>query len=304
MYKVLRWARLQPRIVYEETVMRDGLDRIRVLVMPACDVLSRSVADAVLEFQRKGGIVVGDEALAPAIMPDILVRLTSGSAGPDKRKAELQALSQRLRDELKPFYSWPVDSDNPDVIVRVRRSTGGARYLFAYNDKRTFGDYVGQHGLVMEEGLPTSARLSIQGRGSVYDLVAHEQVAPEKTADGLAIPTQFAPGGGRVLMVTDQRIARVAMNTPQAVKRGEDITVKVAVKASLGRRVRADVPIQIEILNAAGEPAEFSGFYAARDGRLTVVLNVALNEPPGTWRIRAVEQASGLMAERTTDILP
>ncbi|MGD8240301.1 MAG: LamG domain-containing protein, partial [Armatimonadota bacterium] len=40
---VLQWAQLQPRIVYDETILRDGLGGLQVLVMPGCDVLTEGV---------------------------------------------------------------------------------------------------------------------------------------------------------------------------------------------------------------------------------------------------------------------
>ena len=43
MHLVLQWAQMQPRIIFDETVLRDGLDDYRVLVMPYCDVLTEKV---------------------------------------------------------------------------------------------------------------------------------------------------------------------------------------------------------------------------------------------------------------------
>ena len=42
---ILQWAGLQPRILYEEHILRDGLAPYKVLVMPHCDVLPRRVAE-------------------------------------------------------------------------------------------------------------------------------------------------------------------------------------------------------------------------------------------------------------------
>ncbi|MCX5642647.1 MAG: hypothetical protein NTY10_05405, partial [Candidatus Omnitrophica bacterium] len=69
-YLVLLYAQLQPEIVYEEEIAKKGLDKYKVLVMTDCDYLPRSVADKVLQFQGRGGIIIGDERLAPAISPD------------------------------------------------------------------------------------------------------------------------------------------------------------------------------------------------------------------------------------------
>ena len=51
-------------------------------------------------------------------------------------------------------------------------------YVFLVNDRREYGQYVGQHGLVMENGLPSQAVVAINRPGGfVYDLVGGRQVA-------------------------------------------------------------------------------------------------------------------------------
>ncbi len=52
---------LAPRVVYEEELKRDGVPKgINVLLMPHCDVLTRSAYRAVRRFQEAGGYVIGD----------------------------------------------------------------------------------------------------------------------------------------------------------------------------------------------------------------------------------------------------
>ena len=65
------WGGLAPAVLYDETVLRDGLGDVRVLILPGCDVLTEKVCRAILDFQEKGGIVVGDASLVPAVTPDI-----------------------------------------------------------------------------------------------------------------------------------------------------------------------------------------------------------------------------------------
>ena len=51
-----------------------------------------------------------------------------------------------------------------------------------------------------------------------------------------------------------------------------------------------------------GHPAEFSGFYGAKAGRLTLSLDSARNDTPGNWIIRVRELASGQSAERNLTV--
>ena len=160
-YLILHYAGLQPRVIYEETIQQEGLDDFKVLVMPACDVLPQSVVAAVQAFQKAGGIIVGDENLCPAIKPDILLPTHVRPREADQARSMNIAAAAKLRAELDATYQRYAESSTPDVITRVR-SYGSTDYLFAVNDLREFGDYVGHHGLVMENGLPTDAELSIR----------------------------------------------------------------------------------------------------------------------------------------------
>ena len=303
-YLILQWAHIQARIVYEETILRDGLDGVRVLVMPDCHVLTRSVARRIVAFQNAGGIIVGDEQLAPAITPDILLERYRRSGRGDKDKAALQARAAVLRRELDSVYRRYVDASHPDVVVRFRRYAT-TDYLFAVNDNRTFGDYVGHHGLVMEKGVPTTARLSVRrSTGHVYDLVAHKPIPTTPTPEGLAFEATFRPGGGRLFMVVEQRIADVGIAAPTEAQRGKPIAVTVSVLDATKRTVAAVVPVRLDILDPRGRPAEFSGYYGAKDGRLSVTLDLAPNDLPGMWTIRARELASGLSRRHEFSVKP
>ena len=296
---VLQWAKLQPAIVYDETILRDGLDPYRVLVMPGCDVLIESVADAVRAFQDRGGLVVADENICPAIIPDILLPSYARTKKADVDKAALQTLAVRLRDELDPFYERYGDADNPDVVIRFRRY-GKADYLFAVNDKRTYGSYIGHHGLVMEKGLPNSATLWVRrAAGAVYDLTAGEQVAITPSGDGLRFGAEFGPGQGRLYMITDEPIGGVRVEAPTRVRPGTAVRVEVTVSGAGGGAIAAVVAVRVEVLDPQGRTAEFSGYYAAKDGRLSMTLEPAANDVPGTWTLRATELASGTAAEQS-----
>jgi hypothetical protein len=62
--------------------------------------------------------------------------------------------------------------------------------------------------------------------------------------------------------------------------------------------------VLVEIRDAQQRPAEFSGYYGAKDGRVTLHLNLAANEAPGTWTITAKELASGLMRQQEMVVAP
>jgi hypothetical protein len=63
-----------------------------------------------------------------------------------------------------------------------------------------------------------------------------------------------------------------------------------------GRPLHAVVPLEVTIRDAEGRSAEFSGYYAAVDGKVEILLDVAPNDPFGIWQIAARELASGRTA--------
>lgn len=295
-YQMLMWAQLQPEIVYDETVVERGLDGFRVLVMFDCDVLTATVAAKVKEFQKKGGLIVGDERLCPAIKADIVIQSYTRTRKADEDRAALVAKAGELRKSLDKRYRRYSDSSNADVIARCR-AFGKTDYLFAINDKREFGTYVGQHGLVMEDGLPSETTLSLARKsGFVYDLIAGQAVPTTTSRGQLRIPAALGPCEGRVFMVTDRAIAGVKIESPAGAKLGDTATVKIAVVDKAGRPLDAVVPLRVDVRDSAGRDAERTGCYGAKDGRLELKLDLAANDQPGTWQIRVRELASGQTA--------
>lgn len=297
MHLILQWAHLQPQIIYEETILRDGLKGFRVLVMPFCDILPESIVRQVAEFQRQGGLVIADEHLTPALKPDILIHSYRRIGKADEDKAALQARAIELRKQLDARYQCYVDSSDLDAIVYVR-SYRNADYIFVINDRRTFGDYVGHHGKVMEKGLPLKAKIFVRRQqGYVYDLVAHCPVTVQKDLKGLAFNVELGPGDGRIFLLIDRQIAGVRLQAPKLARRGESITLKLAVVDAQGHPIEAVIPIRVDIVDAKGRAAEFSGFYGAKDGTISLTIDLASNDASGIWVLRAQEMCSLRSAE-------
>jgi len=57
-------------------------------------------------------------------------------------------------------------------------------------------------------------------------------------------------------------------------------------------------------LDAENKPAEFTGFYGAKDGVLNLKLDPARNDPVGKWTIQAHELASNKTTRATINVLP
>lgn len=292
-HHVLQYAHLQPDIVLDETVAAGGLDGYRVLVMPDCDVLTESVAARIKAFQAAGGIVVGDERTCPAIQPDIVLAVYQRTARADADKQALQARAAELRAALDSRYRRAVDTSEPDVIP-YRRRFGPTDYVFLVNDRREYGQYVGQHGLVMENGVPAEAQVRVdRDAGAVYDLIRSQPVEAAVVDGRLGFRAALGPCDGGLYMVCPQTIAAVCVETPEQVLPAAQARCRVRVVDSENRPVRAVVPVEIRILDPGGRVGEFSGAYGAVDGLVELELDIAANDPFGIWQIEARELASG-----------
>jgi len=293
MHLILQWAHMQPKIVYEETILRDGLDDFKVLVMPFCDVLPKTVFERVFDFQRKGGILIADEYLVPALSPDILVRTYHRTKLPHTDKVILQERARLLRRELDPFYAGYGEASEQDVVLRFRRS-GETDYLFALNDRREYGNYVGHHKRVMERGLPIESDIEVRRKkGHIYDLVQHQEVEAKRKKGHLFFHAAFRPGGGRLFMITSRPLRRLAMEMPEKAFLGESFSFEVRVTGPRDEIVDAVVPIHVEILDPEGRQAEGSGYYGAAQGQLSRQVDLASNDLTGEWTLRVTELAAG-----------
>jgi hypothetical protein len=222
----------------------------------------------------------------------------------DRDKAALLALAAELRRQLGPRYARRVASSHPEILTYLRRFQT-ADYVFVVNDRREYGQYVGHHGLVMENGLPAQGTLSLERPdGTVYDLVRHCSVPARRQGNHLLVDLDLAPCDGGLLLVSSRRIEAMRIQAPEVVERGNPVNLTVEVVDAEGRAVDAVVPLELIIRDADGRPAEFSGFHAAVGGRLQIALRIAANDPPGAWRIEVRDLASGLRACRDLRVRP
>ena len=80
---------------------------------------------------------------------------------------------------------------------------------------------------------------------------------------------------------------------------GERATIEISVVGPGEEPVPAVLPLRVDILDPVGRVAEFSGYHAAKNGRLSVGIDLAPNDRAGLWKVRARELASGFEREET-----
>lgn len=289
----LQHAHVQTDILYEETLLtRSGLSGRKVLVMPYCDVLTKSVVDRIADWQKKGGKIVADEFLCPGLKADFTIQSFKREKKAAGDKAKVLALAQTLGGFALPQKA---SCDNPEIIVRTRKF-GDATYVFVVNDQREYGSYVGQHGLVMENGLPSKGIVSLQGdAGNLYELTGTRFIMPKRGEDGrMSWPVELGPCDGRIFMITSKPLLGLELDVPESASFGNVAKVSARITSTQDTPTKAVIPVRVDVRDATGKLSEGSGFYAAENGIVTIELNLAPNEDPGTWEIRVKELASGM----------
>ena len=322
----LQRARLDPCVVYEETILRDGLDGIKVLYAPQCMFLTSDVVRKIREFQSKGGILVADKQLLKALKADVEVPLVSFSPPPasdhtedidameaaregDERtrkgtlraKAKMLTQVKELRAALESRYSLPADSSSPEIVV-YSRNWNGVPYLFAINDHRTFGDYVGAWGLTMEKGLPYKGEVSIVDDSSikaVYELSRGGEASFLRTDGRIKVPVEYSTNDGRIFVFLKERIQSVKVDAPRAVHLGRPVRVTFTVVGQDGKPIDALLPAEIRMYDASGRELDGAGWVCLQGGVCTVDILTNIDDAPGDYKIVCRERASGLTVDRT-----
>lgn len=310
-WHALQRAHVQADIVYEEVIAAGGLDGRDVLIMTDCDVLPASLVEKLKQWQEAGGKILADENLCPALKADALISdqpvpttpqsetapgAATGAAPPEPTPAPLP-LSENLQRLCRELGWRPVATcDNPDVVLHASRS-GDATVLFVINDSREAGSYVGQHGLVRENGLPASTALNLGTESvNVYDLTRSSFVLPKRRDEGMVVPLNLGPSEGRVLLLSPSPLLEMNLDLPETATCGNVAEVRITLSTSGGRPMPAAIPVEVRIRDADGAPAEWDGYHVVEDGVLTLRLELARNETPGTWEVRVRELASGMEA--------
>lgn len=316
----LQRARLDPRVVYDETILRDGFGNAKVLYMPQCEYLTKSVCDKILDFQKKGGIIIGDEKLISAIKADVpwtvqdkenalkrnrldnLEETTAEQNDVAAQKKNMNMQAQALREKLAPFYSPKADSSSPELITFARR-WNDVDYLFAINDHRTYGDYVGQWKMTMEKGLPFEGFVTLadpdQKINAVYELSQGGKVPFTRTKNGaVQVDLKYKTNDGRMLMFLRKSIESVQLEVPKSAKRGDSVHLTFRVLDGEKKPVHALLPVEIRLFDSTGKELDGGGYACAEDGICTLEVLTNLNDPAGEYRVTAKDRASGLTVEK------
>lgn len=329
-YILLAMAQLPADIVLDETIQRFGLDSYDVLVLPKCDVLTQSVYEAILAFQKRGGLVVADQYLGPSIPNalrfnfDFLYRskvsamaiaknqayttwddhLKPGSAEIEEVQGVtamddqriMESYAARLREGLADRVQRQVDCDFPTALLNLTEADG-VKYLFVVNDKREYGSRLGEYKSVLEKIVPQTVRIRlidpVLKNTFVYDLLKRRQL---EINDG-TISVDLDELGGTIIAMLPERPDRVELRVAKSMVVGNSYVVSANVLSKDGEPIRGAFPLKITLTDPKEQSGDISDFYCADQGALLVPYVPALNDCTGNWKVRVEDLTAGLSAE-------
>ena len=294
-------AGLSPYTLYEEEVSRDGVPpSVKVVLMPACGVLTRKACERFLDFRRRGGKIIADKNLVPALTADAQLPTVGprGEQDGEAYAARYFAVAGELAKTVRKMTQTYVTSSEPRILASARSCGKGADCVFAVNDKRTFGDYVGPWKILPEKGLPNSGTVCVRRRaGAVYDLERHQAV-PFVAKDGeTSIPVSFETTGGKALLVSDRPLGTLRVLV-RAWKDGfavrilsddRDVLIPVEIRA-VGRKPFACVIENGVFTHAFGKEYETVEVRNLATGEM--VRATVSEKPGGVSRITSLEPFS------------
>jgi len=242
-------ANLMPASLNESEIRDFGIpDSVETLIMSECDVLTRKCYEKILAFKKRGGRIIGDADLCPALKadaelpplerayPKTISDHDDGIAAPrtlcEVRESSMKAAAAVLKELVGRKAAPYADSSNPDLVLHVR-SYRTSDYLFAINDRRTYGDYVGPWRRIKEVGCPNAGTVIVSREtGAVYDLVRHERVPFVSEKGRTRIDLRFTTNDGKVLLLVPRPLGglRVAVDGTTVVVTSPDKDVLIPVR--------------------------------------------------------------------------
>ena len=300
----MQWGHYQPAIIYDEHLLNNkNIDQLKVLFVPALGVVSNDVLRQLNMLRKRGVIIIGDEFTTPALMVDYRLRsIARQTKDPVSSKKALQQLGREINTVLAKSYPNAVAVSNQDLVVR-RRGNDQADYVFVINDKRTFGDYVGQWGLVQEKGLPNSGTVTVNHpAAAAYDLVKHQEIKLEQSGKSSTFQVSLGPGDGNLVLLLERKIDYLELSVPNTVERGKPFKITANICDIEGKNIKAILPIEITLQRGAHLSLPGSGYYAATDGSFTLNEVMASNTPPGEVTVIVRDLASGKSIKKTFSV--
>lgn len=337
-YTVLAMAHLDGDVLFDEHVEQGALKDYDVLVLPKCDVVTKTMYDEILRFAKRGGRIVADQYLGPEI-PGVVrfnfdftyrnkvnadaiatgvtfaqwddhlnpntaeLAKARGVTAEEDRKI-LESYARQLTAGLAGKVRTDVLLDTPRALVNVLENDG-VKYLLLVNDNRAYGDRVGKYRAVMEKLVPQTVTVALPGwEGTLhaYDLLERKALSSTRSGDGSRFKVELTELGGKLIALYGVDLAKLVVSVPPTIRRSSPCALSVTIADERGSAVHGLQPLRVTVTDAKGQPTEYSGCYCATGGWLRIPFSPAVNDEPGSWKVAIEDLTAGLTAEKRFEV--
>ena len=306
MLNLLWKAGLPSNIIFEDHIRRsDDWKQCKLLVIATAKFLPEDVYRAICDYSEKGGRVLAcapfDKLIPNADTLDIdfdfctkaslyAIRKQNSPWTAQKAQAYRLDAAQKLRTRYHAVAPVFADPDSVEVYIRTLRDKD-TRFVFALNDRRTEGDYMGKKfHAVLDAGVPQKASIRLDmTSGAVYEFPAGKRLNAVQENGKLKLDLDFAPTEGKVLFCYPEALGKLTVTAEK------DHTANILLTDEKGKIFRGTVPVRIRWTDPAGKNR--TEYNAVRNGRLQVSVRPGKNIPKGIWKCQVTELASGMSSE-------
>jgi hypothetical protein len=147
----------------------------------------------------------------------------------------------------------------------------------------------------MEQGEAQKTTVKLKTDNSVvYDLLEHRKLEPIRKNNEISVTVDLKPGWGTILAIYPEELAKVEIHIPQNLIRGKTSKILLKVIGGNGKPAVGIQPLYLLITDPQGNINEYSGYYAAINGKAEIKIVPALNDCHGKWQIAVTELSSGI----------
>jgi hypothetical protein len=194
--------------------------------------------------------------------------------------------------------------DTPRALVNVLEKNG-TKYLTVVNDNRAYDERTGPYRATMEKLLPQTVTVTLRDwRGSPqpYDMLEKKTLAVTRNGNCLTFQVALDELGGKLVAICPAALSKVTLSAPADMRRGSPYSLSVVLNDDAGSEPPGLQPLRLTVTDPKGEVAEYSGYYCAENGRLSVPFAPAINDAVGNWKAIVEDLTAGRTAELTFQV--
>jgi hypothetical protein len=302
--------------------------------MPRCDVVTKSMYDEILAFRKRGGIVIADQYLGPDIPgatkvdfdftyrsrvnadaiekgvtyaqwddhlnPNTAALATAQGVTAEDDQKIMESYARRLTAALAGRISPEVSVDTPQALVNVLEKDG-VKYLVLINDRRTYDDRTGKYKAITEKLLPQTVTVTLGAAAGAmypYDLLSHRALPTRRSGQNLGFAVHLSTLGGTLVALYPAPPASLTVTLPETIVRGQTTNAMVHLDDRARKALPGLQPLRVTVTDASGAATEYSDYYCAERGALSLPLRPALNDKPGTWQVTVEDLTAGMRSSK------